>query len=328
MNIIEKLKKSGLKGRSGSGFPTDLKWEKVKKTKAPKKYVICNASESEPKITKDSFILKNYGAEVIEGIKIALKTLKAEKAFIYLRQDFYQKFKKKLQKIIGQSPIELFRKTGGYLCGEETTLIESMEGKRAEPRKKPPYLAEKGLWGFPTLINNVETFYYVAKIAKNEYQNTRFYSLSGAIKNPGVFELPENWSIAKILKETNNLPRSRFFVMAGGSKTGEILIRRELNQPVKGAGAIIVYYLKKTNPLSLMRDWADFFYQENCGKCVPCREGVYRLREILKKKKPDWLLLKAILLVLSETSFCPFGIMVTTPFKSLISKIWINQKHE
>jgi len=325
MNIIEKLKKSELRGRSGSGFPAGLKWETIKNIKAPKKYVICNASEGEPGVLKDGFILKNYPEEVIEGIKIALKTLEAQKAYIYLRQDYYQKFRNKLKKIIGKSPIELFKKKGGYLCGEETTLLESIEGKREEPRQKPPYPTEKGLFGCPTLINNVETFYYVAKIARGEYKKTRFYSLSGAIKNPGVYELPENWSIAKVLKETNNLPRGRFFVMAGGSRSGEILIRRELNQPVKGVGAIVVYNLKKTNPLSLIRDWADFFYKENCGKCVPCREGVYRLREILKKKKPDWLLLKAIFLVLKETSFCPFGKMVTNPFESLLSKIWLKK---
>jgi len=323
-NIIKKLKQAGLTGKGGADFPTGLKWEMVKKARAGKKYIICNASEGEPDVFKDGFILENYPEKVILGIEIALKTINNSSAYIYLRQDYFQKFKNKLNKLIGELPIILFKETGGYLCGEETTLLESIEGKRKEPRVKPPYPPQAGLWGKPTLINNVETFYHVAQIAKNNYQKTRFYSLSGGIKKPGVYELPEKWTIAQILKETNNWPKNKFFVQAGGGATGKILTAKGLNQPVGGTGAIIVYSLQKTNPIHLMKKWAKFFLEENCGKCVPCREGVYRINELLKEKKLDKKLLKDLLFVLEKTSFCPLGKSIATPFLGLIDKIYKN----
>lgn len=324
-NIIAKLKAANLTGRGGAAFPTWLKWEAVKKTKGGKKYVVCNVSEGEIGVAKDSFILKNWPNEVIKGIKIALKTIRAQKAYIYLRKDYYQKFKKNLEKIIGRAPIYLFKKTNGYICGEETTLLNSIEEKRNEPRLRPPYPFEKGLFGFPTLVNNLETFYWVAKIAKNEYKNNRFYSISGKVKNPGVYELPVDFSVKKILKITNNFPNFPFFLQIGGGASGEIITDKELDKKVGGTGGIIIYDLKKTNFLSLIKKWADFFYYESCGQCVPCREGVYRIREIINKKKINWLLLKAIFFVLKETSFCPFGKSVVNPFESLIMKIWPNR---
>ncbi|MCX7778927.1 MAG: hypothetical protein N2259_01630 [Patescibacteria group bacterium] len=324
-DIIIKLKKTNLTGRGGAAFPTWLKWQAVKKAKSEKKYVICNASEGEPGVYKDGFILKNWPEEVINGIKIALKTVGAQEAIFYLRQDYYQKFKNQLKKIIGQAPIYLVKKTGGYLNGEETTLLNSLEEKRNEPRPRPPYPTEKGLFGYPTLINNVETFFWVSKIARNQYKNHRFYSISGKAKNPGVYELPVDFSVKQILKATDNFPTFRFFLQIGGGASGEIITDKELDRRVGGTAGIIIYDLKRTNLISLMKKWANFFYQENCGLCVPCREGVYRLREILSKKKIDWLLLKAIFFLLKETSFCPFGQAVTTSFESLIGKIWIKR---
>lgn len=323
--IINKIKKANLLGRGGAGFPTWLKWQLVLKAKGEKKYVICNGSEGEPGVYKDGFILENWPEEVINGIKIALKTIKAEKAYFYLRQDYYQKFRKKLKRIINQAPIFLFKKPKGYICGEETTLLNSIEGKRNQPRLRPPYPTEKGLFNCPTLINNVETFYWVSKINKNEYKNNRFYSISGKVKNPGVYELPVDLSVKEILKKTNNFPDFPFFLQIGGGASGEIITSQELNRKVEGAGGIIVYDLKKTNFLSLMKKWAKFFYQESCGLCVPCREGVYRIWEILNKKKINWLFMKLILFTLKETSFCPFGKAVVVPFESLINKIWPNQ---
>ena len=201
-NIITKLKENNLLGRGGASFPTSIKWKTVKKAKAKKKYIICNGAEGEPNLFKDGFILQNYPKEVIEGIKIALKTIDHSSAYIYLRKDYYRKFKRKLEKLIKGLPITLFKKTGDYLAGEETSVFEAIEGERPEPRIKPPFPSQSGLWGYPTLINNVETFYCVAKIAKGKYKGTCFYSISGDIKNKGVYELPENYSISQILKET------------------------------------------------------------------------------------------------------------------------------
>ena len=320
-DIITKLKKENLLGRGGAAYPTALKWEAVKNARAEKKYIVCNASEGEPGVLKDGFILKNYPAEVIEGIKIALETIDNSSAYIYLRKDYYKKLKKSLEKLIGDQPITLFEKTGSYIAGEETSICEAIEGKKPEPRIKPPFVSQAGLWGYPTLVDNVETFYCVAKIAKGQYKKTRFYSISGEVKNEGVYELPENWSISRILKETKNFPSFDFFVQVGGAACGEILLSGELNKPVCGAGAIVVFNRKKTNLLSLMKKWAEFFHAGNCDKCVPCREGVYRILKMMEGGKIDKDLLKDFFFVLKETSFCALGKGVPTPFEGVINKL-------
>ena len=321
MDIVSKLKENKLYGRGGAAFPTGLKWQMVKSAKAKKKYIICNASEGEPNVFKDGFILENYPEEVIKGIEIALETIDNSSAYIYLRKDYYKEFKKTLEKLIGNLPIKLFKKTGGYLAGEETSVFETIEGKRPEPRIRPPFPPQAGLFGCPTLINNTETFYQVAKIAKNQYKKTRFYSISGQVKNKGIYQLSESWSIEKILKETKNWPDFSFFIQSGGGASGEILLSDELNQPVKGLGAIIIFDRKKTNHFSLMKKWVDFFLQANCDKCVPCREGVYRIAEMLEKDKIDKKTLEDIFFVLEETSFCALGRGVVVPLRSLIEKI-------
>jgi NADH:ubiquinone oxidoreductase subunit F (NADH-binding) len=162
-NIIAKLEKSGLLGRGGAEFPTGTKWKLVKQAKAPKKYIVCNGSEGEPNVFKDDFILKNYPEQVVAGVKLALGAIGKSQAFIYLNKHYYPKYKNKLEKLIGKAPITVFKKYGGYLAGEETVVCEVLEGKRAEPRVKPPYPGQVGYLGAPTLINNVETFYYVAQ---------------------------------------------------------------------------------------------------------------------------------------------------------------------
>lgn len=320
-NIIAKLKRADLLGRGGANFPTGLKWEAVKKEKADKKYIICNASEGEPMVFKDKFILENHAEDLIKGIKIALETIDNSSAYIYLNKKYYPKFKKNLEDLSRGLAITLFEKPEGYICGEETTILNVIEGKRHEPRIKPPYPTQKGLFNCPTLVNNVETFYYIAKIAENKYDNTRFYSIEGDIKNKGVYEFPLDYSIEKILKTTNNYPDFEFFVQSGGGACGEILLEKELNKPVQGAGSIIVYDKKKTDLFSLMEKWADFFINGNCDKCVPCREGVYRVYEMIKKRKFDKKALKDISFSLERSSFCPLGKMTLVPFQTLINKV-------
>jgi len=326
-DIIEKLKESNLKGRGGAGFPTGLKWEIVKKEKASKKYIICNASEGDPTVSKDKYILGKYPEEVVEGIKIALQTIDNSSAFIYLRKDYLKKFRKKLEQSTKGLPIILFKKPGGYLAGEETALLEGIEGKRPEPRLKPPFPSQKGLWGYPTLINNVETFYSVAQIAKGKYRKTRFYYLSGEARSPGVFELDENLSIKNILEKTENWPDFNFFVLAGGI-LGNILLPEELNQPLQGIGSIVVYNFQKTDAISLMRQLINFALKENCDRCTPCREGLYRISEILEKKKINEEIFNDIFFVLKETSLCPLGKIVPYPLIGLISKIYAKENKD
>jgi NADH:ubiquinone oxidoreductase subunit F (NADH-binding) len=322
-NIVQKLKEQNLLGRGGAGFPAWQKWEIAKNTVSAKKYIICNGSEGEPGVFKDGFILENYPEAVVMGVKIALKEINNSSAYIYLRKDYYKKFKLKLEKLIKDFPIVIFQENGGYLAGEETTLISDIEGKkRLEPKMKPPFPPQSGLFGCPTIVNNVETFYFISKIASDDYKKTRFYSISGDVKNKGVFELPEDYPISEVLSKTKNYPDFDFFIQVGGGASGEILLKEELSRTACGAGAIIVFNKKKTNLLSLMKKWADFFTKENCDKCVPCREGIFRIFDMLKKGKIDQNQIKDIFFVLRETSFCALGKSAVIPFESLLNKIY------
>jgi len=323
-DIIQKIKDSGLLGRGGAGFLAGLKWEVVKNSptnERGKKYIVCNASEGEPDVFKDKFILENHLSEIINGIKIALDTFENSFAYIYLNKNYYKKLNRKIRKAIGNLPIALFEKPKGYIAGEETSVLEVIEGKRSEPRIKPPFPIQSGLWGCPTLINNVETFYHISKILKGEYKNTCFYCVSGKAKNPGVFELPETSTIEEILKETRNTPDFNFFLQVGGGASGEIILPDELNQKIKGLGSIIIFDKNKTDFFVLMKKWAEFFIQGNCDKCVPCREGVYRINEMLKTGQINKETLQDIFFVLEKTSFCALGRGAMSPFKTLITKL-------
>lgn len=325
--IIEKLKESGLKGRGGGGFPVGLKWELAKKAKGNVKYVICNASEGEPNVFKDGYILRNYLNDVIEGISIAMKTISAETGYIYINSDYYKEMKEILEAAIGQKKIIIFEKKAKYIGGEETAICETIEGNRTEPRKKPPFLTDSGLFNCPTLMNNVETFYYVSKIAEGKHDKKRFYSVNGDVENPGVYELPEEMTIFEVLKKTGNYPSFDFFAQIGGGASGEIMIMEELNRPVTGAGSITIYNKKKTNVFALMERWAEFFHHGNCDKCAPCREGAYRLYEMVKTKKLDYDVLDELFLSLRESSFCALGRGIPVPFISLIEKVIKNEKY-
>ncbi len=319
MDIISKIEKVKLLGRSGSEFPVSLKWQALKENKAKKKYIICNASEGEPGLFKDRYILENYGDEFLEGIKIALYTFKNSYCYIYLNKD-YLFLKKALLKKAKGLLLEIILKPEGYIAGEETALMNFIEGKGIEPRIKPPFPTEKGLFGFPTLVNNVETFYYISKINNNQYDGSRFYSLSGDIKK-GVYQFPYNLTIKKILEKTNSWPDFDFFVQSGGGAYGEILLKEELNKRVQGAGSIIVYN-KNTDIFSLMKKWIDFLLVGNCDKCTPCREGLLRIEEMINNRKIDQKIIKDIFFVMEKTSFCPLGKISPRPFKTLINKLY------
>ncbi|MCL5010985.1 MAG: hypothetical protein M1127_02115 [Patescibacteria group bacterium] len=334
-DIIEKLKQNGLAGRGGAEFPVWQKWQAVKNAKNTPKYIVCNASEGEPLVFKDRYILENYPDEVVNGIKIALSAITPSFAYIYLNKDYFQLFKKTLTELIGDSPIKLFEKPNGYIAGEETSLLNVIEGKPAEPRLKPPYPTEAGLWGKPTLINNVETFYWVSKTDKGEYKGNRFYCINGdpsassgqAPPNPGVFELPESLTIKQVLEQTANyqLPATKYFYQIGGGAVGTVMLDSELNQPMKGTSSIIVFDKAKTDIWQLMRKWAEFFHKNNCDQCAPCREGLYRIFEIMSQDKEKVLSEKSklndILEALEKTALCPLGRMAAAPFKTAIAKI-------
>jgi NADH:ubiquinone oxidoreductase subunit F (NADH-binding) len=322
MNIIERLKEANLRGRGGAGFPAWQKWQMVGNAVSPngKKFVVCNVSEGEPAVSKDGYILENWPEIVIDGIALAMDAVGANKGYLYLRKDYFDKFKDKLTVLIADRQIEIVREPGGYLGGEETALLESIEGEPCEPRIKPPFPPQAGLFGCPTLINNLETLYFAVRIVKGEYKNTRFYSISGDCKNLGNYELGENLSVREVLVATGNLPDFKFFAQVGGGASGAILLENELDKPLSGAGSIVVHDLAKTDLRQLGLQWAEFFVGENCGKCVPCREGVYRLREIFSQSPLDIARAQDIVNLLAAASFCPFGKGVANSFGSLLKK--------
>lgn len=325
MNILNKIKKVKLIGRGGGNFSTAIKWGMVKKATGNKKYVICNASEGEPGVKKDGYLLKNYGKEVVDGMRIAIDFLKTNNNFvegyIFINHQYYKKFGKNLKKYIVNNKkykIEFFVKpaSAGYIGGEETSLLNAIEGKRIEPRFRPPFPTTVGLRNCPTLINNVETFYNVSLVASDEFKNNRFYTISGDCINNGVYELADDLTIIEILKETNNYPKFDFFVQVGGDASGEVLNSKQLNKSASGAGSITVYDVKKYKPREILKKWIDFFVNESCGQCTPCREGVYRLNEIINSDNLDWDLIEELLNNLDEASFCGLGSVVSVPIRS------------
>ncbi len=327
MNIIEKIKKADLVGRGGACFPTADKWSAVAKNLArnnkKKSYIVCNAAEGEPGVKKDGYIIENFSEQVIDGIKIGLNFFKAEKAYIYINHKYYKKYKRQLTKAIGKAPIEFFIKpvNSGYIGGEEGSILNAIEGKRIEPRLRPPFPTEKGLWGNPTLVNNVETFYNISLVNAGKFEAKRFYTVNGDCLHAGVFCLADNLKINEILKETNNYPNFSFFVQVGGDMSGEVLNSKQLEGLASGSGSITVYSSKKYKPYNLIKNWLDFFLNESCGQCTPCREGTYRLAEVLKSPDIDWQLVVELLDNLDETAICGLGCVISVPIRSYVNNV-------
>lgn len=320
-SIIAKLEKSGLTGRGGASFPVATKWKMVKAAKGKQKYIVCNAAEGEPGTNKDGYLLKNYPEEVANGIRIALETFPGSSAYIYLRKDYYRKFGWKLKRLTKGLPVTLFKKSGGYIAGEETCVIETIEGHTPDTRIKPPFPPQAGLYGCPTLINNVETFYFVSQIASGKYKGTRFYSVGEHGAKPAVVELASDATIAEILEEAGAVPEFDFFVQAGGGAMGEILMPDELNVPLAGSGSIIIYNRATTDVLSLLKTWVDFFLKGNCDKCVPCREGMIRLGEMIDSGEINQEAWEDVLQSLEQSSFCALGKGAPVPIRSLTNKM-------
>lgn len=334
ISILDKIKQANLVGRGGAGYPVANKWQAVKEAAQKQKlkpYIVMNAAEGEPGIFKDGFILANYSSAVITGLGLAIKFFNAEKAYIYIHHDYYRRYRRLLaseiskQKLNGK--VELFSKplTAGYIGGEESTILNLIEGQRLEPRLRPPFPTTCGLWARPTLINNVETFYNIFLVSQNQYYDCRFYTLSGEVRHPGVFVYPAKWTIKRILEETGNWPDKPFFVQSGGDASGEVLNSGQLDKLVSGAGSITVYDLFRTKPQAILEKWFKFFKDSSCGQCTPCREGTYRLWELLRQKKLDQKFLDVILTDLEQSSFCALGSALPLPVRSYLQNVW-NEK--
>jgi NADH:ubiquinone oxidoreductase subunit F (NADH-binding) len=286
-------------------------------------------------VKKDGYLLNHYSEEILNGVLLAdqfLGTKKIKKIYFFLNREYFKEFGPGLKQILVAkkfraivSKIEFFIKPEIliYISGEETALLNLIAGKKVEPRLKPPYPTEHGLHGAPTLINNTETFYDVSLVARGKYQDHRFYTISGAIKHPGVYNLPVALSIEEILRKTDNYPGYKFFVQVGGYVSGEILNSEQLAAPVEGAGSIMVYDEKRTDKDKLLKYWLKFYKEQSCGQCTICREGTYRLWELINANQHDKKLIKEILDVLEDTSFCALGHSVPVPIKSY----WHNVQH-
>lgn len=333
--IIDKIKAAGLVGRGGASYPVAAKWlavkESLKKTKLA--FIVANGAEGEPGVKKDGYILKNYPEELLNGLFLAdqfLGSKKVERIFLYLNEDYFKRYAKKITALLKAGKYRLLSRKFdffvkpqnlSYISGEETTILNLIEGHRSEPRLKPPYPTQCGLFGYPTLINNLETLYNITLVSRHAYHYQRFYTITGAVKRPGVYALAENLSVEDILKNTGNYPEAPFFVVVGGGVSGEALRFDQLTVPVNGAGSIMVYDEKRTDKKRLLKYWLNFYNNQSCGQCTICREGTYRLEEMINNKIFDEDTFKEILEVMADSSFCALGAALPVVVKSYLNNI-------
>ncbi|MBM7556208.1 complex I 51 kDa subunit family protein [Halanaerobacter jeridensis] len=324
-NIISDIKTADLKGRGGAGFPAGVKWELARKEKSAEKYVVCNADEGEPGTFKDRYLLENSPWQVLEGILISAYVIGAEKGYIYIRGEYvkpikiFNKIIEKAEKkgLLGENilgsefdfELELIRGAGAYICGDETSLLNSIEGQRPRSRIKPPYPIQSGLYGKPTLVNNVETLAAAVEIINQgvetytalgtaESNGTKLISLSGEVNEPGVYEIEfGSLTIREIVEQLGKGIRNNGqlkFVVPGGVSTS-ILPQEKLDIPYSyedikaagsntGSGAMIVVS-EENDLIDLMLNVAEFFMSETCGTCFPCREGIRQVCYLLENAK-------------------------------------------
>ena len=321
-NLLTKIKKAKLVGRGGAGFLTHLKWEFAKEAEGKPKYVICNASEGEIGLFKDLHILKTFPEDVVKGMVLAMDFLKTKKAYFNFNANYYKRVKSKLNPILKKYEkkgykFEIYQEPPSYIGGEETALLNAIEGKRVEPRSKPPYPGKSGLFGKPTLIHNVETLFNIAMVDADKFDSKRFYCISGKVKNKGVYHLFDELTIYQILEQTKNLPDFDFFAQVGGGASGVIYNADQVREEIMtGAGSLQIFPTT-TDPRKMLLSWFKFYMDESCGKCTPCREGTYQLYEMVKNSKNiPWKKILDIVEVMEETSFCALGRSVGRPVRS------------
>lgn len=337
-DVIDEIKKSGLRGRGGAGFPTGLKWELTKKSEGDQKYVLCNADEGEVGTFKDRYIIENDPFSLVEGIAIACYAVGATKAYIYLRAE-YHFLLEKLQNAIDQAKerqffqmgdfnvdIEIFEGAGAYVCGEESALIESIEGKRGEVRYRPPFPPTEGLWKKPTVIDNVETLMNIpriihqgaiwySQIGTEKSKGTKVFSVCGDVEKPGVYELELGATLRELVEGLAEAKSVKMVQIGGAS--GRIVPYENIDTPlsfetVLGAGGVIVFDQTR-DVIEMILKNCEFFEEESCGKCFPCREGTKRMLEIMKRfsdgraSKRDLILLEDLSETMMLTSLCGLG---------------------
>lgn len=328
--VISLIKEKELVGRGGGGFPAGTKWEMVRNAEGNEKYVICNADEGEPGTFKDRLIIEKNPETLVEGIIIAAYAVGAKKAFIYLRGE-YESLKKDLEKTIKKVlkaakpslEIEVFLGAGSYVCGEETAILSSIEGKRPHPKARPPYPTTYGLFEKPTAINNVETLANVAlAIMLDDWnKDLRLYSISGDVEKPGVYEMPLGVKLSEAisLAKPKNKVKAVYFGCFAGCMPYADFKDMELRPETlcKGdcmLGACTIIVVDEIRSIvDTATNVAKFFEFESCGKCTPCREGTMRILAMLENismgnaKIEDLDTLQELAEVIKDTSFCGLG---------------------
>jgi NADH:ubiquinone oxidoreductase subunit F (NADH-binding) len=304
--IVEELKTSGLTGYGGAGFPTGLKWEAVAREPAPR-YVVVNADEGEPGTIKDRYVMELRPHLMLEGMLIAMRFAEAEQAFIYLREE-YATARRRLSRAIEEFraagllddlAVELVIGAGAYICGEETAMLESMEGRRGMPRLKPPFPSEYGYLGRPTLINNVETLAHIPAILRDggeAWPRVRLWSVTGAVAAPGCYEAPLDVTPRQLIDDyAGGATEEIGAIVPGGAASGILppaaldvpLTRESLREWNAGPGSAAVQVFPTTySPLRLLAETMRFFAEESCQKCTPCRignRGMHHLVEELER---------------------------------------------
>ncbi|MCK9223523.1 MAG: NADH-quinone oxidoreductase subunit NuoF [Candidatus Muirbacterium halophilum] len=357
--VIDIVKNSELKGRGGAAFPTGKKWEFTYNTESSQKYVICNADEGEPGTFKDRLIMEGDPHAVIEAMAICAYAIGANKGYIYVRGEYklsIDRIKKAIKdaeehNFLGENifdsdfsfNIEVCLGGGAYVCGEETALIESIEGKRGEPRLKPPYPPVCGLFGKPTIVNNVETLANIPQIILNGSDwfkklgvkgsaGTKVFTILGDINEKGLIEVPMGISLKEVFENIAKGTRSGKkvkFAHIGGS-SGNIVpfnnfdIKLDLNtlasSDLTHGSGVILFVSEDIHINDYLKSVAKFFKHESCGKCTPCREGTFRIYQFMEKlnkkegKKSDISKMKDLCKVMKNASFCGLGQAAVNPF--------------
>ena len=365
--VVEEIKKSGLRGRGGGGFPTGVKWEITKKQEDETKFIICNADEGDPGAFMDRSILEGDPHSVLEAMAIGGYAIGTNKGIIYIRAE-YPLAISRLMVALGQArevgllgknifgtdfsfDISIKYGAGAFVCGEETALIHSCEGKRGEPHYKPPYPAEEGYWGHPTCVNNVETFANIAviinrgaewfaSIGTEKSKGTKVFALAGKINNVGLVEVPMGVTLREIIYDIGGGIQGghKFKAVQTGGPSGGVLTEKDLDTQIDynslievgsmmGSGGMIVLD-ERDNMVDIAKFYLEFTMDESCGRCTPCRIGTKRMYEILDKitsKKgtmADLDALKQLAYMVKDGSLCGLGQTAPNPVISTMKHFW------
>ena len=352
--LISEIAASGLKGRGGAGFPTSVKWNFAAAAQAERKFIICNADEGEPGTFKDRVILMDYPDLVFEGMTIAGRAVGAREGILFLRGEYaylrggleHALARRREQNLLGPDilgsglafDIRIFMGAGAYICGEETALIECLEGFRGEPRNRPPFPVDTGYLGFPSVVNNVETLAWAACILGNGAQwfrsvgtekstGRKLFSVSGDCRRPGVYEFPMGITVAQLLKEVDGADAKA--VQIGGA-AGQCVPARDFGrtlafEDIPTGGSVIVFGPGR-DMLAVLHNFLEFFTDESCGQCTPCRVGNPKLLEGVEQLQAGTCSMAYLneLCALGETmqiaSKCGLGQSSPNPFLSVVTQ--------